>query len=83
YDDNYLLNEIKTIKDKFNRLYLISKSLDMFFDLSPIGLLKLNKIDSGLISVNLIKKSIFFFIWKSLRKYTPNLVTQIVYKIIN
>ena len=83
YDDNYLLQEIEKIKLNFKSLYDISKSLDMFFDLSPLGLLKLNKLDPEIISVNLIKKSIFFFIWKKLRKYTPNFVTQIVYKIIN
>ena len=83
YDDNYLLQEIEKIKLNFKSRYDISKSLDMFFDLSPLGLLKLNKLDPEIISVNLIKKSIFFFIWKKLRKYTPNFVTQIVYKIIN
>ena len=70
YDDNYLLQEIEKIKLNFKSLYDISKSLDMFFDLSPLGLLKLNKLDPEIISVNLIKKYIFLYLEKTKKIYS-------------
>lgn len=84
YKDEYLIEEMKIIKKNFRELFYLVKELDMFFDLSPFGIFKLINTElDEMVSYNLIKKSIFFYIWKKLRVFMPNSITQFVYKIIN
>lgn len=84
YKDKYLIEEMKIIKKNFRELFYLVKELDMFFDLSPFGVFKLKNADLGeIVSYNLIKKSIFFYLWKKLRVYMPDSIIQFVYKIIN
>ena len=75
---------MKIIKKNFRELFYLVKELDMFFDLSPFGIFKLINTElDEMVSYNLIKKSIFFYIWKKLRVFMPDSITQFVYKIIN
>lgn len=84
YDDEYLINEIKLIHKEFFELYSLTKSLDMFFDLSPFSLLSIWKTNiKDIFSLNLLKKSIYFYIWKKLRKFFPDFIIQFFYKLIN
>lgn len=84
YQDVYLINELSLINKDFKSLYNLVKELDMFFDISPFGLfsLKGSKL-SEIITFNLLKKSILFYIWRKIRIYIPDIITQTVYKLIN
>lgn len=84
YKDIYLIKEIEKIKENFYELFDIFVKLDMFFDISPLGLISLRRTNlKRILSLNLFIKSFYFFLWRNLRKYTPDYLVQFVYKIIN
>ena len=83
HSDNFLFNEIKYIKKEYPFLYQLCKDTNLFFDISPIGLIFIDSEIKNLRSLSLFKKSILFYFWKKFRIFVPSNILNKIYNYLN
>jgi glycosyltransferase involved in cell wall biosynthesis len=83
HSDAFLIKEIKEIKTRYPLLFKICKDANLFFDISPLGIVFINQDLKDLRNIGLLKKSFQFYIWKKLRIFIPSRLLNLMYNFIN
>ena len=81
--NDYLINELKYLKKNENKFYKFIIKNNLYYEISPMSLIKFKSTFGNLVTIQYLSRSIRFKLWKLSRFYINPKILNLLFRILN